>query len=117
MEAIKDYLQSLLHNDILVQSRLRIRDNTMVSVVSTCVMDELDSVDDIDNEFLLYTLHIVWIAARILMTNGGKTISMFTPSNEYGSKDIVTVCNKMYYLCKAYNIDIPQYDSVPLEFK
>lgn len=117
MEAIKDYLQSLLHNDILVQSRLRIRDNTIVSVVSTCVMDELDSVDDVDNEFVLYTLRIVWIAARILMTNGGKTISMFTPSNEYGSKDIVTVCNKMYYLCKAYNIDIPQYDSVPLEFK
>lgn len=135
MNSIKDYLQSLLQNDILVQSRLRIRDNTIVSVVSTCVMDEFDKEYDVSNDDKMYILRIAWIAARILMTNGGETISLFTPLNEYDSlfiddydysnynkyyyiykPAVLSMCNKMYYLCKAYNIDIPQYESVPLDF-
>lgn len=130
MEAIKEYLQSLLQNDIFIQSRLRIRDDTIVSIVSTCVMDEFDKIsDDVSDDYKMYILRIVWIAARILMTNGGETISLFTPLNEYDSlfidndyyyyiyrPAVLSMCSKMYYLCKAYNIDIPQYDSVPLDF-
>lgn len=136
MEAIKEYLQSLLQNDIFIQSRLRIRDNTIVSIISTCVMDEFDKINDdvsyvsdVSDDDKMYILRIVWIAARILMTNGGETISLFTPLNEYDSlfidndyyyyiyrPAVLSMCSKMYYLCKAYNIDIPQYDSVPLDF-
>ena len=129
MEAIKEYLQSLLQNDIFIQSRLRIRDDTIVSIVSTCVMDEFDKIsDDVSDDDKMYILRIVWIAARILMTNGGETISLFTPLNEYDSlfidndyyyiyrPAVLSMCSKMYYLCKAYNIDIPQYESVPLDF-
>lgn len=132
MNSIKDYLQSLLQNDILVQSRLRIRDDTIVSVVSTCVMDEFDRENYVSNDDKMYILRIAWIAARILMTNGGQTISLFTPLNEYDSlfmddynynhyyyiykPAVLSMCNKMYYLCKAYNIDIPQYEFVPLDF-
>lgn len=135
MEAIKEYLQSLLQNDIFIQSRLRIRDDTIVSIISTCVMDEFDKINDdvsyvsdVSDDDKMYILRIVWIAARILMTNGGETISLFTPLNEYDSlfidndyyyiyrPAVLSMCSKMYYLCKAYNIDIPQYDSVPLDF-
>lgn len=135
MEAIKEYLQSLLQNDIFIQSRLRIRDDTIVSIISTCVMDEFDKISDdvsyisdVSDDDKMYILRIVWIAARILMTNGGETISLFTPLNEYDSlfidndyyyiyrPAVLSMCSKMYYLCKAYNIDIPQYNSVPLDF-
>ena len=85
-------------------------------------------ISDVSDDDKMYILRIVWIAARILMTNGGETISLFTPLNEYDSlfidndyyyiyrPAVLSMCSKMYYLCKAYNIDIPQYDSVPLDF-
>lgn len=129
MEAIKDYLQSLLQNDIIVQSRLRIKNDTIVSVVSTCVMDEFDKLSDSSytSDDKIYILRIVWIAARILMTDGLSNISLLTPLNEYDSlfndcqyytfrPAVLMMCSKMYYLCKAYNIDIPHCEFVPLDF-
>ena len=104
MEAIKEYLQSLLQNDIFIQSRLRIRDDTIVSIVSTCVMDEFDKIsDDVSDDDKMYILRIVWIAARILMTNGGETISLFTPLNEY---DSLFIDNDYYYIyhCSYFGV-------------
>lgn len=134
IDDIQQYLKSVIQSEFIpyIPSRPR----TLLSIISDCLHDEFNRykwVDIVDKMYMAYT---IWIAIRTLITNGDKKIDLFTLANDDKKyKDItpkfidwnqycdykehaLMLCDKIYYLCKAYNIDIPCEDDgdIPIDF-
>lgn len=133
IDDIQQYLKSVIQSEFITYIPSRPR--TLLSIISDCLHDEFDRYRYIDTENEMMVVYTMWIAIRTLMTNGGKKISFFTSEHDKKYKDIIPkfidynqyydykdyalmLCDKIYYLCKAYNIDIPCGDDgdIPIDF-
>lgn len=134
IDDIQQYLKSVIQSEFIpyIPSRPR----TLLSIISDCLHDEFDEYTYVGYSDKMYVVYTMWIAIRTLMTNSDKNISFFTlADNDKKYKDItpkfidwnqyydykdyaLMLCDKIYYLCKAYNIDIPCGDDgdIPIDF-
>lgn len=133
IDDIQQYLKSVIQSEFITYIPSIPR--TLLSIISDCLHDEFDRYMYIDTENEMMVVYTMWIAIRTLMTNGGTKMSFFTSEHDKKYKDIIPkfidynqyydykdyalmLCDKIYYLCKAYNIDIPCCDDgdIPIDF-
>lgn len=131
---IQQYLKSVIQSEFITYIPSKPR--TFLSVISDCLHDEFDRYMYVNIDDKMYVVYTIWIAIRTLMINDDKKITLFTLGDDDKKyKDIthkfidynqyynyidyaLMLCDKIYYLCKAYNIDIPSCDDgdIPIDF-
>lgn len=129
---IQQYLKSVLQSEFI--SYIPSRPRTFLSIISDCLHDEFNEYTYVGYNDKMYVVYTMWIAIRTLMTNDNEKFTLYTFKNSdeiykdiipkfidynqyYDYKEyMIFLCNKIYHLCKAYGIDIPCDDDIPIDF-